>query len=908
MDKKINSETKKNGKEIKNLENKNFYFFSKDKTESVQTSEPKYILGGKGYSLLQMTDMGLPVPPGFVISIQTCEYYYKNNRQFPADFIEQVKQYLKKIEESTGKTFGDPKNPLLLSVRSGSAISMPGMMDTILNLGLNKETLQGLIAKSGNDRFAWDNYRRFIQMFGDVVMGVEHAKFMGILDSSKEEFGVSLDVDLTAENIKVIVERYLALYKTDTGKDFPHDPFEQLMLSIEAVFKSWNNPRAISYRRINKVPAKISGTAVTVQAMVFGNMGENSATGVAFTRNPSTGVKEYYGEYLVNAQGEDVVAGIRTPKHLDDMAKEMPEIYKQVKEIFAKLEDHYKDMVDLEFTIEEGILYMLQSRVGKRTGKAAVKIAVDMFNEKLIDKDIAIMRVDPNALNQLLHPAIDPKAHKDLIAKGLPASPGAATGQIVFTAEEAVIWAGQGKKVILVRMETSPEDIEGMNVAQGILTARGGMTSHAAVVARGMGKCCVSGCADIAVNEEKKSLHIGKDIDLVEGDWITLDGSNGEVYRGKIDTVEPTLDGEFGILMQWADDVRKLKVRTNADTPKDAAVARKFGAEGIGLCRTEHMFFQEDRIFAVREMILSDTKEERVKALKKIEKMQQSDFENIFRQMHDLPVTVRLLDPPLHEFLPHTDEEMQDIAQSMGVDFEILKERKESLAEFNPMLGFRGCRLGMVYPEITEMQTRAIVNAAIIVAKEGIAVKPEIEIPVTSNYRELEVLNQVIRDIADPLLHEAKADKNATKELKDLEYIIGTMIELPRACVTAEKFAQHAQFFSFGTNDLTQTTYGYSRDDAGKFIGKYIELGVYMDDPFQVIDQEGIGVLMEIAVQKGREVNPKMEIGICGEHGGEPKSVEFCHKIGLNYVSCSPYRVPVARLAAAQAVLREKIS
>lgn len=902
---KINNSKNQSARET--LTNKDFYFFSKEKTESPNTNEPKYILGGKGYSLVQMTDMGLPVPPGFVISIQTCEYYYKNDRKFPANFTDQVKQYLQKIEESTGKKFGDPQNPLLLSVRSGSAVSMPGMMDTILNLGLNKETLQGLITKSGNDRFALDNYRRFIQMFGDVVMGVEHAKFMGILDSAKEEFGVSLDVDLTADNIKIIVDRYLDLYKTDTGKEFPHDPFEQLMLSIEAVFKSWNNPRAISYRRINKVPAKISGTAVTVQAMVFGNMGENSATGVAFTRNPSTGAKEYYGEYLVNAQGEDVVAGIRTPKHLDDMAKEMPEIYEQVKEIFAKLEMHYKDMVDLEFTIEEGILYMLQSRVGKRTGKAAVKIAVDMFNEKLIDKDTAIMRVDPNALNQLLHPAIDPKAQKELIAKGLPASPGAATGQIVFNAEDAVIWANQGKKVILVRMETSPEDIEGMNVAQGILTARGGMTSHAAVVARGMGKCCVSGCSDIAVNEEKKSLHVGKSIDLVEGDWITLDGSNGEVYRGKIDTVEPTLEGEFGILMQWADDVRKLKVRTNADTPKDATVARKFGAEGIGLCRTEHMFFQEDRIFAVREMILSDTKEERVKALNKIEKMQQSDFENIFRQMHDLPVTVRLLDPPLHEFLPHTDEEMQEIADAMQVEFEVLKDRKESLAEFNPMLGFRGCRLGMVYPEITEMQTRAIINAAIVVAKEGILVKPEIEIPVTSNYRELEVLNQVIKDIADPILQQAKADKNATKELKLLGYTIGTMIELPRACVTADKFAQYSQFFSFGTNDLTQTTYGYSRDDAGKFIGKYIELGVYMDDPFQVIDQEGIGVLMEMAVKKGREVNPEMEIGICGEHGGEPKSVEFCHKIGLNYVSCSPYRVPVARLASAQAVIREKL-
>lgn len=864
-----------------------------------ESDEPKYILGGKGFSLVQMTKLGLPVPPGIVITIQMCQKYYENGGKLPENFEKDLRENIAFIEKETGKTFGDPKNPLLLSVRSGAAASMPGMMDTVLNLGFNQDVLDGLIKITGNERFAWDSYRRFIQMFSNVVMNIEHAKFEGLIEEEKRKAGVEADIDMSITNLQNLVNKYKALYKTETGSEFPSDPMKQILAGVEAVFKSWNNPRAISYRRINKVSSKIVGTAVNVQAMVYGNLGDNSGTGVAFTRNPSTGEKEYYGEYLMNAQGEDVVAGIRTPKHLDNLAEDMPEAYEEIKQVFAILEDYYKDMVDLEFTIENGTLYMLQSRVGKRTGKAAVKIAVDMVKEMLIDKKTAVMRVDPNMLNQLLHPSLDPKAEKKVIAKGLPASPGAATGQIVFSAQDAVDKVAEGKKVVLVRMETSPEDIEGMNVAEAILTARGGMTSHAAVVARGMGKCCVSGCQDISVNEDKKLLHVGKDLDFTEGDWITLDGSAGEVYQGKVATVEPTLAGEFSELMSWADEYRKLKVRTNADTPKDAATARKFGAEGIGLCRTEHMFFQEDRIFAVREMILSDTKEERVHALEKIEKMQQSDFEQLYKEMDGFPVTIRLLDPPLHEFLPHTDTELEALAEEMQVDATVLKKRREQLAEFNPMLGFRGCRLGMVYPEISEMQVRAIINAAVNMAKEGIIVKPEIEIPVTSNVKEMEILRKLVEDTAGGIL------EKAGEIAKKVKYTVGTMIELPRACVTADEFASFSDFFSFGTNDLTQTTYGYSRDDAGKFIGKYIELGVYADDPFQVIDRNGVGQMMKIAVEKGRSIKKNLEIGICGEHGGEPNSVEFCHLIGLNYVSCSPFRVPVARLAAAQAALRE---
>jgi pyruvate,orthophosphate dikinase len=876
------------------MSKKYIYLFSKSKSEMPDVEKPKYILGGKGYSLVGMTEQGIPVPPGFVISIDVCDYYYKHDEKYPEELDGSIKDALKVIEKETGKKFGDPKNPLLLSVRSGAAVSMPGMMDTVLNLGINEETLKGLIEKSGDARFAWDSYRRFIQMFGDVVMGIEHAKFEGILDKIKQQKGVSSDVDLTTEDLQEIVEEYKKLYKTIIGEDFPTDPMKQLQLGIDAVFASWNNPRAISYRRINKISPDIVGTAVNVQSMVFGNMGDNSGTGVAFTRNPSTGNKEYYGEYLMKAQGEDVVAGIRTPKHLDDMKEELPEIYEELIDIFNKLENHYKDMMDVEFTIENGTLYILQSRVGKRTGKAAVKIATDMVKEKMIDEKEAVLRVEPQKLNELLHPTIDLEAKKEEIARGLPASPGAASGQIVFDADTASEWKDEGKKTILVRLETSPEDIEGMDAAEGILTARGGMTSHAAVVARGMGKCCVAGCGTLTVNEEKRLAHFGKDIDLEEGDWITLDGSTGAVYKGKVKTIAPEIEGEFETLMGWADDFRTLKVRTNADTPHDAQVARDFGAEGIGLVRTEHMFFQEERIFAMRQMILADSKEERELALAKIEKMQQADFEGIFKVMDDLPVTVRLLDPPLHEFLPHEDEELKEIAEEMGVKFETLRERRESLSEFNPMLGFRGCRLGMVYPEISQMQTRAIINAAIAVQKEGIKVEPEIEIPLVSHVNETKYLREVIVETAEECI--AKAGEK-------VKYLVGTMIELPRACLTADQLAEYSEFFSFGTNDLTQTTFGFSRDDAGRFITKYIKEGVFEDDPFQTLDQEGVGLLIDTAITKARKVRKGVSFGICGEHGGEPKSIDFCHRVGMNFVSCSPYRVPIARLAAAQAAL-----
>lgn len=877
---------------------KHIYFFSKEKTELPKTDKPKYILGGKGASLVEMTKQGIPVPPGFVISIDVCKYFYEHNKTYPKTLAKDIKENLSQLEKITGKKFGDRKNPLLVSVRSGAAISMPGMMDTVLNLGLNEDTLQGLIEKSGDERFAWDSYRRFIQMFGDVVMGIEHNKFEGILESVKQEKGAKQDIDLSADDLKEVVKRYKAMYKKEIGESFPTDPMDQLNKGIGAVFGSWNNPRAISYRRINKISSDIVGTAVNVQSMVFGNMGDNSGTGVAFTRNPSTGERKYYGEYLMKAQGEDVVAGIRTPKHLDDMKEELPETYKELTDIFDKLETQYRDMMDVEFTIENGTLYILQSRAGKRTGAASVKIAVDMVKEKMLTKEEAVMRVEPQALDQLLHPMIDPKAKKEEIAKGLPASPGAATGQIVFNAEDAVEWKSQGKKVVLVRQETSPEDIEGMNVAEGILTARGGMTSHAAVVARGMGKCCVAGCSEVSINEEAKTMHIGKNLDLSEGDWISLDGSMGVVYKGKVDTIQPSVSGDFAKLMSWADSIRKLEVRTNADTPNDAKIARDFGAEGIGLVRTEHMFFKEERIFAVRQMILANTKEERIEALNKIEKMQQVDFEGIFRAMHGLPVTVRLLDPPLHEFLPHEDSELELIAKEMKVSFEELKERRESLAEFNPMLGFRGCRLGMVYPEISEMQVRAIINAAIVVTKEGLKVYPEIELPLVSHVKELEYLTKVVHDTAKECIQKSK--------LKKVEYTVGTMLELPRACITADELAKYSEFFSFGTNDLTQTTYGFSRDDSGRFISKYLESGVFTEDPFQTLDENGVGGLIDMAVKKIRGINKKAPIGICGEHGGDPKSIDFCHRVGMDFVSCSPYRVPIARLAAAQASIRNK--
>ncbi len=873
------------------------YFFSKEKTEVPKVKNPKFVLGGKGAGLAEMTKMGIPVPPGFIISIDACEYFYQNNQTYPKGLFDDVKKNLKELEKITGKGFGDKKNPLLVSVRSGAAISMPGMMDTVLNLGLNEDTLQGLIEKSGDERFAWDSYRRFIQMYGNVVMGIEHAKFEKELNSVKEKKGVTDDVALDVADLKEVVKKYKALYKKELKEEFPTDPFKQLKGGVDAVFRSWNNPRAISYRRINKVSADIVGTAVNVQAMVFGNQGDDSGTGVAFTRNPSTGEKEYYGEYLMKAQGEDVVAGIRTPLHMDEMKKDLPEIYEELTGIFDELENHYRDMMDIEFTIENGKLYILQARAGKRTAASAVKIAVDMVKEKMITEGEAVLRVDPLSLDQLLHPMIDANAEKKEIVKGLPASPGAASGQIVFSAEEATEWNDHGKKVILVRLETSPEDIEGMNVAEGILTGRGGMTSHAAVVARGMGKCCIAGCSEIDINEEVKIVKLPNGDILKEGDWITLDGSNGIVYADKVKTVEPEISGDFAKLMGWADKFRKLRIRTNADTPQDAKTAREFGAEGIGLVRTEHMFFKEERIAAVRQMILSDTKEERVKALAKIEKMQQGDFERIFKEMDGLPVTVRLLDPPLHEFLPHDEHELREISVEMGVDYEDLVQRRTALAELNPMLGFRGCRLGMVYPEISQMQTRAIINAAIAVGKKGIKALPEIEVPFVSSVKELEYLRSVIVEEAEECLKKAKAK---------IHYKVGAMLELPRACIITDQLAEYVEFFSFGTNDLTQTTFGYSRDDAGKFITKYIEQGVLTDDPFQTIDREGVGELMKNALKKAKGVSKDIEIGICGEHGGDPKSVEFCHMIGMDLVSCSPYRVPIARLAAAQAAIRNK--
>lgn len=879
------------------MSKKHIYFFSKEKTELPKTKNIKFVLGGKGAALAEMTKIGIPVPPGFVISIDACNHFYENNQKYPSGLMDEIKKNLKELENKTGKRFGDRKNPLLVSVRSGAAVSMPGMMDTVLNLGLNEDTLNGLIEKTGDERFAWDSYRRFIQMYGNVVMGIEHSKFEEELEKVKKSKNIQNDVDLTVEDLKKVVTGYKSLYKKEIKKDFPSDPIEQLKGGIDAVFRSWNNPRAISYRRINKIAPEVTGTAVNIQSMVFGNLGDDSGTGVAFTRNPSTGEKKYYGEYLMKAQGEDVVAGIRTPLHLEEMKKNLPDTYKELTDIFDTLEDHYKDMMDIEFTIENGKLYILQSRAGKRTAASAVKIAVDMVNEKMITKEEAVLRVDPLSLDQLLHPMIDPHAEKEEVAKGLPASPGAGSGQIVFTAEDATEWSKNGKRVILVRLETSPEDIEGMNVANGILTGRGGMTSHAAVVARGMGRCCVAGCSDVEINEKVKIVRLPNGEILKEGDWITLDGSTGSVYLGEVKTVEPSISGDFAKLMKWADSFRKLKIRTNADTAKDAKTAREFGAEGIGLVRTEHMFFKEDRISAVRQMILADTKEQRIKALAKIEKMQQGDFERIFKEMDGLPVTVRLLDPPLHEFIPHDEHELREISVEMGVSYEDLYKKRESLAEFNPMIGFRGCRLAMIYPEISEMQVRAIINAAIKVTKSGKKVLPEIEVPFVNHPNEMEFLREVIVHTAEECMKKGNVKIN---------YKVGAMLELPRACIVADQLAEHAEFFSFGTNDLTQTTFGYSRDDAGKFITKYLEQGVLEDDPFQTIDRIGVGELMKEASKRAHSTRKNIEMGICGEHGGDPKSIEFCHMIGLDLVSCSPYRVPIARLAAAQAAIKNK--
>ena len=855
----------------------------------------RQLLGGKGANLAEMTSLGIPVPQGFIITTEVCDTYNKNNKKYPAEVDKQIEENLKKLEKDMNAKFGDKENPLLVSVRSGAAVSMPGMMDTILNLGLNDKTIKGLIEKTSNERFAYDAYRRLLNMFGDVVLGIDHKYFEEVLDKIKETKGIEYDTELDADDMKKVVDGYKKIIKEKTKKEFPQDPKQQLKLAINAVFDSWGNKRAISYRKIHNITGLI-GTAVNVQAMVFGNMGENSGTGVAFTRNPSTGENKFYGEYLMNAQGEDV-AGIRTPKPISELKKAMPKIYEQLENIYKKLEKHYKEMQDIEFTIQESKLYMLQTRTGKRTAHAAVKIAIDMVNEKLIDKKTAVMRVDPDQLNQLLHKQLDPiaKQKAEILAKGLPASPGAAVGIAVFDADRAVELSNEGEKVILVRTETSPEDIQGMDAAQGILTARGGMTSHAAVVARGMGKCCIAGCEDITVSEEKKMFSV-KDITIKEKDWLTLDGSAGEVIKGKVPVTEPELSDDFTKLMEWADCFRKLGVRTNADVPKDAKVAIKFGAQGIGLCRTEHMFFEGDRIKAVREMILAENLAGRKKSLKKLLSMQKSDFKGLFEVMTGKPVKIRLLDPPLHEFLPKNDEEIEELSKETGATVEKIKEKIESLHEFNPMLGHRGCRLGITYPEISEMQTRAIIEAAIEVMKEK-KKSPivEIMVPLVGHVQEFINQKEIIVKTAEQVIKEFD-----TK----IEYEVGTMIEVPRAALTADEIAKEADFFSFGTNDLTQMACGFSRDDAGKFLKEYVDKGIYPKDPFQSIDQTGVGILMDYCVKKTRKVKPKMHIGICGEHGGDPSSVEFCHKIGLDYVSCSPYRVPIARLAAAQAVLR----
>jgi len=853
------------------------------------------LLGGKGAGVAEMTRTGVPVPPGFTITTEACNAYYENGQQFPEGMWEQVLEGLKDIEAQTGKRFGDPSNPLLVSVRSGAKFSMPGMMDTVLNLGLNQETREGLARLTDNPRFAADAYRRFVQLFGKIVLGVDGDRFEHEMEEAKGH-GQRQDTDLTTEELLALAEKFKAIIKEDVGVDFPEDPFEQLRAAIAAVFRSWNGRRAVDYRRVNKIPDNL-GTAVNVQAMVFGNMGNDSATGVAFTRNPSTGDPEIFGEYLVNAQGEDVVAGIRTPQPISKLAQEMPEVYAQFHEIAKQLERHYKDMQDVEFTIERGKLWMLQTRTGKRTGAAAVKIAVDMVREGLIDKATAVQRVDPHALDQLLHPMIDPAARKDAqpLTVGLPASPGAASGKAVFDPDEAEELAKAGEKVILVRIETAPEDFHGMVAAQAILTARGGMTSHAAVVARGMGKPCVAGAGDLRINYAEQMMTVNGTV-IRKGDWITIDGGSGEVFAGQMPTVEPELSGDFATLMSWADEFRKLGVRANADIPRDARVARQFGAEGIGLCRTEHMFFEGDRIDAMREMILADTPEERRAALAKIEPLQQGDFEGLFREMAGLPVTIRTLDPPLHEFLPHDDEEIEALATKLGVDPKKIKARVESLREANPMLGFRGCRLGILYPEITEMQARAIFKAAVKVKSEGIDVYPEVMIPLVGYVSELKLQEEIVRRVASEVFAEAGIE---------VPYLVGTMIELPRAALVADEIAQVAEFFSFGTNDLTQTTLGLSRDDSGRFLPIYVEKKLIPDDPFQTIDQRGVGQLVQIGTERGRSTRPTLKVGICGEHGGDPASVEFFHRVGLNYVSCSPYRVPIARLAAAQAALGE---
>ncbi len=859
----------------------------------------KNLLGGKGANLAEMTGLGLPVPRGFTVTTEACTRYYQDGKVIAKEIEEEIYTMLEKTEKEVGKNFGDPGNPFLVSVRSGARASMPGMMDTILNLGLNDVVVEGLAKLTNNPRFAYDSYRRFIQMFSDVVMDVEKPKFEKILDAVKEENHAKFDTDLTADNLKEVVKRFKELYQKEKGTEFPQEPKIQLMEAVKAVFRSWDNPRANVYRRLNDIPGDW-GTAVNVQEMVYGNMGDDSGTGVAFTRNPSTGEKKLYGEFLMNAQGEDVVAGIRTPQTIDQMKQINAQAYDQFVKIAETLEQHYKDMQDMEFTIEKGKLFMLQTRNGKRTAAAALKIAVDLVAEGMATKADAVMKVDPKQLDALLHPNFEPKALKAAvpIAKGLPASPGAATGKIFFEAEEAVNAVKNGeKKVILVRLETSPEDIEGMHVSQGILTGRGGMTSHAAVVARGMGTCCVAGCGEVKINDEEKYFIDKNGKKYVEGDWISLDGSTGNVYGEQLPTVAPEMTGDFATLMGWADELRTLKVRTNADTPKDAATAMKFGAEGIGLCRTEHMFFEPDRIPAMREMIVARTEEQRRKALDKLLPMQRSDFEGLFTEMKGNPVTIRFLDPPLHEFLPTEEEDIKALAKEMNLKYEELKGIIADLHEFNPMMGHRGCRLAVTYPEMAEMQTRAVIEAAINVNKKGMHIEPEIMIPLVGEVKELKYVKDVVVKTADEVIAKAGVD---------MHYKVGTMIEIPRAAITADEIAKEAEFFSFGTNDLTQMTFGFSRDDAGKFLDEYYNKKIYESDPFARLDQNGVGKLVEMAVKLGKSVRPDIKLGICGEHGGDPSSVEFCHRAGLNYVSCSPFRVPIARLAAAQAAIKKE--
>jgi pyruvate,orthophosphate dikinase len=896
------------------------YFFGGGKADG--KAEMKNLLGGKGANLAEMTNLGIPVPPGFSITTEVCTLYYRNNRKYPGELRKQVESALARVEKIIGKRFGNPDNPLLVSVRSGARSSMPGMMETVLNVGLTTKTIPGLTKKTGNERFVYDAYRRLLMMYSDVVMekaaGIEPEDGEGIrhklehaMEGMKKEKGYKSDTDLTVDDLKILCDEFKVIIRHTLKKDFPDAALEQLWGGIGAVFQSWMGKRAVSYRRIEKIPEDW-GTAVNVQSMVFGNTGDNSATGVAFTRNPATGENMFFGEWLPNAQGEDVVAGIRTPnpvnkagktedtRHLPSLEEAMPKLYKQLFTIQKKLERHYTDMQDIEFTIEDGRLWMLQTRVGKRNGQAAIRMAVEMAKERLISKETSVMRVKPDQIDELLHPTVAPVAEKKAVelAKGLPAGPGGAVGRVVFTADDAESWANRGEKVILVRNETSPEDVHGMHAAQAILTAKGGMTSHAALVARGWGKCCIVGCSALDIDVHSKEVRVSGRV-LKEGEWITLNGTKGRVYEGKLDLLpaDPEHNPWYKELMKWADQIRTLKVRTNADTPQDATAARNFGAEGIGLCRTEHMFFGPDRIKAVREMILSDTVDGRKKALAKLLPYQKADFVGIFRAMAGFPVTIRLLDPPLHEFLPHTDRELIELADDMGVPFEQLNAKNKSLHEFNPMLGHRGCRLGVTYPEIYEMQVQAIMEAACELAREKVRVIPEIMIPLVGHVRELEIMRNLTVCIAESVRKEYKVK---------LPYTVGTMIELPRACVTSDEIAVHADFYSFGTNDLTQTVYGLSRDDAGRFLPFYIERGVLKDDPFITIDQNGVGFFMRIAVEKGRKVKKDLKMGICGEHGGEAKSVEFCHQIGLNYVSCSPFRVPIARFAAAQARIRGK--